>query len=154
MTIAADTLHGEGPTADTAGQFVIDTKRLDTTQTYDALASVLVSGGFGKSWDIRAHSGDITMTGLTQARSVTVSADAGSIDVFGTIDSPGATGGKINLWAGSNLTLEASANLNAHGAVADANGKGGQVLLAASQAGNGAGRCISPSAHRLMSVQI
>ena len=141
VTVAAGTLQGQGVTADTSGAFVLDTNALSPTsaQTYDALAAALAAGGFNKSWDIRARSGDIFMTGLTQARNVTVSADTGSIDISGTIDASGVTGGVINIWAGNNLTLEATANLNAHGATADANGRGGQVWLGSSQAGNQTG---------------
>ncbi|MTD94380.1 filamentous hemagglutinin N-terminal domain-containing protein [Hyphomicrobium sp. xq] len=133
VSIATGTLHGEGLDTDSSGSFALDTRSL---ADYDALAAVLVAGGFSKSWDIRARIGNITMAGLSRARSLTVSTDTGNIDVSGMIDASGATGGKINLWAAHDLTLEASARLNAHGAVADANGKGGQILLAASQAGN------------------
>ena len=236
VTIAAGTLHGQGPDADSAGSFVLDTISLDvpTSPTYaglsyDSLASMLVSGGFGKSWDIRARSGNITMTGLTQAQSVSVSADGnvvgvsttnnvalnaasigsqqsfttvtglsfivgqtltfgdrniagnylvgtvvsynsatgalvvkvdgeqgsgtpagwvildtgnvvtGNIDVAGTINASGTTGGAISLYAGNNLTLESTAILNAHGATAEANGRGGQIWLGADAAGQGVG---------------
>jgi filamentous hemagglutinin len=138
VTIAAGTLHGEAGDADNSGSFVLDTNNLSTTaaESYDTIASLLVAGGFQKSWNIRATSGDIAMTGQTVARSVTVSADSGQIDVTGTIDAHGATPGQINLWAGTNLILESSAVLNARGDTADANGRGGQALLAASQEGN------------------
>jgi hypothetical protein len=58
---------------------VLDTNTLapGSPLTYDALAAVLVAGGFTASWNIRARNGDIAMTGSTQARNVTVSADTG-----------------------------------------------------------------------------
>jgi hypothetical protein len=70
VTVAPGTLQGQGMTADTSGSFALDTNALSPTsaQTYDALAAALVAGGFNKSWDIRARSGDIFMTGLTRAR--------------------------------------------------------------------------------------
>jgi filamentous hemagglutinin len=138
VAIAAGALHGEGVDAASSGSFVLDTNSLSTSapQNYDAIASLLIAGGFGKSWNIRARTGDIDMTGLTQAQNVTVSADTGQIDISGTIDAHGPTPGQINLWAGTDLILEASAVLNARGDTADANGRGGQVLLAASQEGN------------------
>ena len=142
MSIAAGTLHGEAQSADSSGSFVLDTLALDGRSglsSYDDIAAILVAGGLQKSWDIRARAGDVTMAGLSVARSVTVSTDTGDIRVSGIVNASGATGGQINLWAGNNLILNASADLNAHGATADANGKGGQVLLAADAAGNGAG---------------
>ena len=144
VTIATGALSGVGPGPDNSGSFVLDTRSLDVSTSptsvglsYDSLASMLLAGGFGKSWNIRARAGNITMSGLTQAQSVTVSTDSGSIDVSGTIDASGATGGQINLYAGTDLILESSAVLNAHGTVADANGRGGQVWLAAAQAWDG-----------------
>ena len=137
-------LLGQGPTVDSSGSFVLDTNTLapGSAQTYDALATLLNAGGFTDSWNIRSRSGDIDMTGLTQARSVTVSADAGNIDISGTIDASGDTPGAINIWAGNNLTLEFSATLDASAATANASGNGGQVWLAASQAGNQQGTLI------------
>jgi filamentous hemagglutinin family protein len=147
VSIAAGTLQGQGPTADTSGSFILDTNSLDQPSTgalltYDQLAAVLNGGSFTRSWNIRARSGDILMSGLSQARSVTVSADTGSIDISGTVDAHGPTPGQINLWAGTDLFLEASAVLNARGDIADANGRGGQVLLAASQEGNQKGTLV------------
>src|SRR5262249_10603950 len=69
-------------------------------------------------------------------RNVTISADTGSIDVSGTIDASGATPGIINIWAGKDLNIRSTAVFNAHSITADANGKGGQIVLAASQAGD------------------
>jgi filamentous hemagglutinin family protein len=148
---AGAVLLGTGPTADSSGSFVLDTLALDgrtvngvALSSYDAIAAALNAGGFARSWDIRARSGDVDITGSTpgnetRSRSVTVSADTGSIDLSGKLDASGATGGKINLYAGNNLTLESTAVLDAHGAVADANGRGGQIWLAADAAGNGTG---------------
>ncbi len=146
VTIAAGTLHGEGATATSGGSFTIDTNSLDASSTgssmsYDQLASLLDASGFTTSWNIRARSGNIAMTGNsttteTLANNVTISTDTGSIDVSGKIDAHGATGGNINLYAGENLILESSAVLDAHGATANANGQGGQIWLAASQEGD------------------
>jgi filamentous hemagglutinin family protein len=229
--IAVSSLQGQGPSADSSGSFAIDTNSLDklstgALMTYDWLATVLNNGNFSKSWDIRARSGDILMSGLSQARSVTVSLDgnlvstsststvainggsvgsqqtfviagglqlasgdaltlsdkadggnylvgkivsydpasgrlvvdvvaeggagtptnwnisAGNIDVTGTIDAHGATPGQINIFAGNSLILENTAQLNASALTADANGRGGQVWLAASQAGNQQGALV------------
>ena len=106
VTIAG-TLLGQGPTADSGGSFVLDTNTLaaGTPQTYDALAAALNAGGFTASWNIRARTGDIDMTGITQARNVTVSADTGNIDISGTINASGDTPGMISIWAGNNLTV-------------------------------------------------
>jgi filamentous hemagglutinin len=152
VSIAPGTLQGQGVTADTGGAFVLDTKSLDPAQgapmSYGALAAILDAGGFTQSWNIRARTGDISITGLSQARSVMVSADGadsttnpdtGNIDVSGTIDASGDTPGTINIWAGNNLIVEATAFLNAHAASANANGVGGQVWLGAGGAGKGTG---------------
>ena len=160
VTIAAATqsspgalLEGQGPTADSGGSFVLDTNTLapGTPQTYDALAATLNAGGF-TAWNIRARTGDIAMTGLTQARNVTVSADTGNIDISGTIDASGRTPGAISIWAGHNLTLESSAVLNASAATANANGNGVRCCSKPMRRIAARGRSSSMSPRRSMSA--
>jgi hypothetical protein len=153
VTAAPGALQGQGPSIDGGGSFVLDTNTLapGTPQTYDALAGVLNAGGFA-SWNIRARNGDIDMTGLSQARNLTVSADTGNVDISGTINVSGATPGVINIWAGHNLTLESSAVLNASAAIANANGNGGEVFVEADAANTGTGTLLLNVGARSMSA--
>jgi filamentous hemagglutinin family protein len=153
------TLYGAGPTAATSGSFFLDTNSLDPTSptalmTYDQLAPILVASGFGDSWNIRAHSGDIVMSSptLTQALNVTVSADVGNIDVAGTINASGVvsqsvglqdsftTAQGLSLVAGEALTLsdQSSANNTLSGTVTSYDPTtGALVVTVTSESGSG-----------------
>ena len=115
-----------------------------------ALVDALQSGGFTGDLSLRTR-GDASVTianttnrpnGIT-ASSFTLTADQGTIDVLGEINTSGgnalnAGGGAISLWAQNGLTLESSARLLADagsGGPAGANGapftnQGGNVTLA------------------------
>jgi filamentous hemagglutinin family protein len=124
----AGSLRGGGESLDKGGSFALDAGVL--AGNYDTLAAKLNAGRFTRSWNLRVRSGDITISGLSTARNLTVGADTGSITVASSavLDASGPTGGVVNLWAGNNLTVDGS--IRANGASADAAGKGGQVTLA------------------------
>ena len=109
------------------------------------LESILGPAGFIASQNIRDRN-DATVTipaGETiKAHSFTLSADVGSIDVYGKIDAsdvPGRdsfgnaiqTGGSIALYAGGSLVLETGATLDASAQNYNNAGKGGSILLQA-----------------------
>lgn len=99
--------------------------------------------GFTKSQDFRIRTGNVTV-GNVKADSFTLSADQGSIDVDGTIDASGVTGGRIALFAGGSLVIGPSSRLTVHGDTYDAAGKGGVINLEAGASSSaiiaGAGR--------------
>jgi hypothetical protein len=77
------------------------------------------------------RNGDVDFAGTTKAWDFNLSADQGSIDVTGTIDASGPTGGNIDLAASGSVTVGAGAVLNAQGENFDSAGKGGAVTLSA-----------------------
>lgn len=114
-----------------SGSFSLDVKTIGgANPDLDLLETRLVDGGFTKAQDIRIRNGDISI-GKAQARSYTLSADAGNITVRGEINASGSTGGSIALYAGKSLTMTAYGILNAHGAKFMTSGKGGEIVLEA-----------------------
>lgn len=109
-----------------AGAFSFDAAGL---ADFDALEQTLVDGGFTRSQSFRIRSGDVTISGIAKANYFTLSADAGSINVTGTIDASGVRGGTIGLAASGNVVLASGANLTVAAEEFDAAGKGGHVSL-------------------------
>ncbi|MCX6971648.1 MAG: filamentous hemagglutinin family protein [Verrucomicrobia bacterium] len=138
------TLLGKAPTAagvaGNGGAFLLDAGSLTS---FDDLASQLDVGGFTEERNLRIRTGDVTVSGINVSRRFTLSTDTGSIDVVGTIDAHGKTGGEINLIAHESITLEANSKLDAHGEVFDNAGKGGSISIEAGSATNGV---VSPTA--------
>ncbi len=116
----------------TAGLFTADLGSYNGGNL-DPLENLLTSGGFSQSQNIRLRNDlNVTLT-AAKAHSYTLSADAGSIRVNGTIDASGNTGGSISLFAGKSLILASGAVLDAHGQNFNNAGKGGSIDL---EAGN------------------
>ena len=133
------TLLGNAPTATgstgLAGTFLLDAGSLTS---FDDLTSRLDAGGFTQERNLRIRTGSITVSGITTSKKFTLSTDAGSILVTGTIDAHGKTGGEINLFAHENITLASTAFLDAHGNTFSAAGKGGSISIEAGSQTNGA----------------
>lgn len=109
------TLLGSGATL--GGSFSVAANAFGSNGTlsgFDTINAVLDAGGFTAQRNFELGSGDITIDQTIAARRVSIAADAGNIDVVGTIDASGATVGSITLAAGGNLTLESTAVLDAH----------------------------------------
>jgi filamentous hemagglutinin family protein len=108
----------------TAGSFAVSGQSIGD---FAALNTMLDAGGvFGaRSFDIRQ--GDLTIGDGVKAQSVTVSLDNGSLTVDGLIDASGATPGSISLSAKNNLTLTATAMLDAHGTVLQTDSYGAPI---------------------------
>ena len=109
------------------GSFTLDTLSLGE---FSAINAALSAGGFNRSIDLRARTGDVIMGAgdALAAHHVSLAADAGSIDVLGRIDASGAAGGgTIALVAGGDVTLHAGSLLRTSGIGAWANG--GEVKL-------------------------
>ena len=119
------------------GSFTLDSADLSNFRTTDgktgfsALYEMLANGGFNDVLNIRSHNDTLLTVGATDvvtARQFTLTADRGSIDVKGSIltsDSNGAA--SVQLYAGSNLTLESGSAISATGSQSSANG--GEITL-------------------------
>jgi filamentous hemagglutinin family protein len=114
---AAKTLRGNASGGKTQGSLVVDA----ATVALDRLANAVVdpSGNrhLGESWDVRRRVGDLVLTEQIKAHQFQLSADAGNIGIFGTVDASGNKGGSIALYA------------NRVSDVAGQNAVGGQVEL-------------------------
>jgi filamentous hemagglutinin family protein len=115
------------------GSFSIVTSSLDTVcgdNLFSDLNSKLAYGGFTETLNLEAATGNITIASeeTVQAGNVTITADAGSIDLSGIVNVSGLTGGTAQLYAMNNLTVESTGVINASGT----NGSGGNVTLGTS----------------------
>jgi filamentous hemagglutinin family protein len=88
--------------------------RAGSLPDFDALNSALDSGGFFESRSFDVATGDLEVDHTVQAHAVSITASGGNLTVSGTIDASGSTPGSIQLAAAGNLTLAASALLDAH----------------------------------------
>ena len=138
FTLNNSTLLAEAGAAFTSGSFALDVRSLPSFTT---LSESLNDGGFFQSRHLRVRTGDIVVANAAGvanvARDFSLSTDAGSISVTGTIDASGKTGGKISLIAGGNLTVESSGHLTTHAEEFSSAGKGGEIHLEAGAAING-----------------
>jgi filamentous hemagglutinin family protein len=147
-------LKGLASAVNKAGSFVLDTNKLPD---FSKLNSALNTGGFTNLLDLRVRSGDVNIAAgdTVIAKHVILSADAGKIDVFGSVNANGINGGKIEMYASGDLTLKNGANLLAKGTgqalVAGDSfvGAGGSVLLSSLSASTSA---ISAAAGALIDV--
>ena len=93
-------------------------------------STVLAHGGFTEAINIRTRTASslTVATGDTvKARSVVLAVDGGDLNIKGTIDASGATGGRVELYAGANLTVSGALDAHATGAGAS----GGDIILGA-----------------------
>jgi len=131
----------------TAGSFVADLGSYNGGNL-STLENLLTTGGFTQSQNIEIRTGNVIVADA-QAHSYTVSADAGSITVTGTINASGenaagtGTGGAITLQASDSVILESGSLLTVHADTYDASGKGGSIFLSAGNEINGT---INPNA--------
>lgn len=130
------TIRGGGGTGRRGGSFSLDAASIagDSTASTDL---ALNGGGFDESRSYRIRQGDFEIAGNAAARSYRAYADNGSIDVTGTIDVSGRTGGSIDLNARGSLTLSPGALLDASAETFNAAGKGGSIFLGAGASRNG-----------------
>ena len=112
------------------GSVDIDLERFSGPDDFSALNEVLNRGGFLHSRQLRLRTGDIAVkaTDAVPARSVSFSADAGRIDVAGTVGSGAAEGGaQVTLNAQTGLRLGATAQILAQ--ASNDGARGGEVRL-------------------------
>jgi filamentous hemagglutinin family protein len=109
------------------GSFILDAGNLNND--FSSLYSMLASGGFTDSVDIRSRTDSLlTIAGPVTARQFTLTADQGSIDVKGSILASDPNGdSSVVLYAGSDLTLYSGSAISATGSRSSAHG--GEILL-------------------------
>ena len=127
-------LSGEGGSGGKSAAFSLDVGSLPSLT---ALNAELNGAGFAATRTFRIRTGDTTIGGVSRSGGFNVAADQGSIDVTGTIDGSGATGGAISLTASGSVSLEAGSSLTVAADRFDAAGKGGSVYLSAGAETNG-----------------
>ncbi len=126
--LALGSFEGAGGTDGTGGNFQLDTREL---ASLDVLRDLLNDGGFTESRNVRVRTGNLVVAGVHTSREFSLIADAGSINVTGTIDASGVTGGNIALIAKNNLVLEAGSLLTVAAQEFSNAGRGGAVYLEA-----------------------
>ncbi|MBN8709772.1 MAG: filamentous hemagglutinin family protein [Verrucomicrobia bacterium] len=124
--LSQGTISGRSGDGLQGGDFALDVWELPS---FSALNTLLTSGGFDGTQQIRVRNGDVLVSGLVRANDFSLSADRGSITVAGTIDASGFTGGSIVLSAKGDLVLLAGSLLDASARYFDNAGKGGNIRL-------------------------
>jgi len=109
------------------GSLTIDSATLNLGSTADpsSLSGKIASGGFTEAVHLRDRSDQSVTVDQVKAHDFLLTADSGSLVVQGTIDASGANGGRVELNAGQDLTVNGTIKANATGA----GGSGGQVIL-------------------------
>ena len=134
-TVALDgTLLASAAPGQQSGSANIDAASL---ANFSALNSALETGGFGQSRYLRARTGDVNVaaTDSVTAKNIQLVADAGAINVKGSLDASGATGGgQVELDAGQGIHLGGGSRIAANGTSTDtaagaAYSDGGKVAL-------------------------
>jgi filamentous hemagglutinin len=119
-------LKGNAVGSGKGGTLDVDVKTLSNLTVTNNKAS-----GFNESRQYRVRTGDIAITGTGEqaliARDISVTADAGNINVSGDIIATAPKNSQIGIYANQNLTLASTAKIQANSTQAGA--EGGQVEL-------------------------
>ena len=96
------------------GSFVLDAMTLGAQTDFSRLNNALNAVGFSGTRAFRLRSGDLALAddGVIKAHDVSLTTDAGAIDVAGLIDASGSEAGRIALNAHGNLTVHGGARLD------------------------------------------
>jgi len=135
-TVKGFSANGKG------GSFALDSATLAGVGGLDGVSTKLAAGGFDDLINVRSRSGDLTLAAdsTLTGREVVIAADGGAIDLYGKIKADGVTagetGGRVELYAGTALTLESGSAISAKGT---AGAVGGTVALSATAADKIAG---------------
>lgn len=143
VSAAAGTLRGSASSDAEQGAFKVDAKSVSLDALADAVIDTNGKQHFTGSWDVRRRSGDLALNKKIKAQAVRLAADAGNIDIAGTIDASGSKGGKIELYAnradgvGGWVNLLAGSMLKAYatesvGTGQGTKGQGGTVIVGVS----------------------
>ena len=102
------TLEADAGAGGTGGDFSVEAADLaDLTK----LVGQLAKDGFDDDLSLRATAGNINVTGTIAAHHLTLDADAGAIDIDGTLNAASAEDGEIDLFASGGITLGTKARL-------------------------------------------
>ncbi|QJD30273.1 filamentous haemagglutinin family protein [Methylococcus geothermalis] len=112
--------------AERGGRFALDVRALENKGDVGGMAGKLASAGFSDGISLRTRTGDLHLNAgdTVAARTVELAADQGSVRIDGSLKAQGDNA-KLDIEAGSGLTLAASADLEAHGSAE----QGGRVVL-------------------------
>lgn len=138
--VSDGTLSGHGGAGGENGNFVLDVEALPDLAP---LSAILSAGAFSQSQSIRVRSGDVVVDGTTNSRVFDLSVDHGSVNVTGTIDASGVTGGTIDLVASGSVILQSGSLLTVAAEKFNNAGKGGAISL---DAGSETDGVIDPTA--------
>lgn len=119
------------------GESAIFSLDVGSLASLTALNTELNAAGYAALRSFRIRTGDVSIGGVSKSGQFDLSADHGSIDVIGTIDGSGVTGGAISLTASGSISLETGSVLTVAANQFDAAGKGGTVYLSAGAETNG-----------------
>jgi filamentous hemagglutinin len=128
-------LAGHSGTSSQGGQFFVDAGSL--SQSLTVLVDALGAGGFDNAVSIRSHTGNLDLASGHElsANSVSLTADAGAIDIGGTLSAPASSlRGEIQLFGGTGVTIEPTAVLMAD--ASGGTGVGGNIELGAGASGS------------------
>jgi hypothetical protein len=108
------------------GSLAVDSSRIDDLAAFTLAAA---AGGFNEKLDFRARAGDLVVAAdqTVTARAIRLAADTGGVSLQGVLDASGAEGGRVELYAGTDLSLAAGSRVMARGTGAGA--AGGAVTL-------------------------
>ncbi|WP_047805557.1 filamentous haemagglutinin family protein [Pelagerythrobacter marensis] len=120
----AGTVRADAAEGFRSGSLAMTVRTLDD---FAGLNAALDNGGFRQSRAFQVNQGDVALDGNVSVQQFTVVANDGSIDVSGTIETPGERGGRIQLSASDTVRLASTARLLARAGAED--GAGGTVLL-------------------------
>lgn len=123
----AGEIDGRAVAGERGGAFDL---QIDQLPNFAALNQRLNEGGFSYSRAFRIRTGDVTVDGLTEVGEFSLIADAGKVNLTGTIDARSTYGGRISISAGNGVTMANGAQLLA-GATHDELGSG-RVTIEAS----------------------
>lgn len=112
--------------AERGGRFALDVRALENDGDVGGMAGKLASAGFSDGVSLRTRTGDLHLNAgdTVAARTVELGADQGSVRIDGSLKAQGDNA-RLDLKAGSGLTLAAGADLEAHGSAE----QGGRIAL-------------------------
>lgn len=132
ITLEDVALSGSARGGTAGGRISFD---LGDTPDVSRFAQAARAGGFTEAFAMRTRSGDLVVAAADAitARTIHLAADAGSARIGGTLDTGGAAGGRVDIWADGDVSIQAGAKLLAAAAT---DGRDGGDVFIGTTAGN------------------